>query len=252
VVAKRRLLADPLAMRINVFSADGRAVDTWPVPGFSQDLGRGTVTVDRRGTVWVPVTLPGERGATGWRPGGFALVRNGRIVDTVADVRASMPMPPQLEAATPRGRRQMHVPFMPQGFAAISPLGYWVAGVNTTYSLYLNVGEGGRGADGKPLVRRVVRIDGPSRPAVPVEAMEARDYRRNIEGLMRATVPSWQWSGPTIPKNKPAFADLWIDQDGRIWVRPHGRVLAPARNCTESPARIAHLGLRPAGGCPEP
>ena len=46
--------------------------------------------------------------------------------------------------------------------------------------------------------------------------------------------PSFSWTGPAIPDQKPFFADFYPDYSGRIWVRTH----APSRReeeCTENP-----------------
>jgi hypothetical protein len=54
-----------------------------------------------------------------------------------------------------------------------------------------------------------------------VGAEERRDWRQAITMFMRASQRSrrWEWSGPEIPPVKPIVRDLFVAQDGRIWVR---------------------------------
>jgi len=37
----------------------------------------------------------------------------------------------------------------------------------------------------------------------------------------RNYAPDWQWNGPPIPDTKPAFSELTVGTDGRIWVQLH-------------------------------
>ena len=36
---------------------------------------------------------------------------------------------------------------------------------------------------------------------------------------MRSVEPAWRWNGPAIPANKPAYRELEVALDGRIWVQ---------------------------------
>jgi hypothetical protein len=38
------------------------------------------------------------------------------------------------------------------------------------------------------------------------------------EASLRRTDPAWRWTGPEIPKIKPAYKSLRVGLDGRIWV----------------------------------
>jgi hypothetical protein len=62
-------------------------------------------------------------------------------------------------------------------------------------------------------------------PAVPVQDAERADWRQSIGMFMRSTSAggnlNWQWSGPEIPRVKPAVAGLSIWADGRIWAKLH-------------------------------
>jgi hypothetical protein len=36
---------------------------------------------------------------------------------------------------------------------------------------------------------------------------------------MRSMMPDWTWNGASIPETKPAFEDILVGRDGRIWIR---------------------------------
>lgn len=51
-------------------------------------------------------------------------------------------------------------------------------------------------------------------------------YRRSVgysapDRRARQIDYRWTWGGPVIPEVKPPFKGLFVDQDGRIWVRLH-------------------------------
>jgi hypothetical protein len=104
-----------------------------------------------------------------------------------------------------------------------SPLGYFVTGVNSKYSIELRVppvlATGQVGAPlrawrpGDPVIS--IRRDVPS---VPVSAAERADHRGAIETDMRAADPAWNWTGVDIPSAKLPYSRIFTGLDGRIWV----------------------------------
>lgn len=146
----------------------------------------------------------------------FGLIRvssEGSVVDTV-------PLPLEGGAQsfvllTPEGPL---LPFIPMVRYAWSPLGYLVAGSNEDYSLnLLRISE--------PVVRierefTPVRLGGGERDQW---AAWARFFERRPEPRGGGPRRSYE-----IPKIKPAYRELRIDGEGRIWV--HRYVKAVARD----------------------
>jgi hypothetical protein len=66
---------------------------------------------------------------------------------------------------------------------------------------------------GAPL--RIERVYEP----VPVARGEKAESETSITRNMRRTQPDWRWNGPPIPDEKPAFRDIKVGRDGRIWVQ---------------------------------
>ena len=53
---------------------------------------------------------------------------------------------------------------------------------------------------------------------VPVDAERAERNRRRLITDMRRRDPGWQWNGPQIPENMPAYDNLYGGNDGRVLV----------------------------------
>jgi hypothetical protein len=146
---------------------------------------------------------------------------DGSVIDTVAAPAEVFPRTARME--------RVDVPFVPRYLWAVSPLGYMVTSYTASYAIDLRIprqglpaGEGAqhewRAGDPVVSIRR-------SAPVVPVQDAERADWRRSIEMFMRSTSAggdlNWQWSGPEIPRVKPAVSALVISDDGRIWARLH-------------------------------
>jgi hypothetical protein len=212
----RVVASDPFLARLNVYSADGRSIATWPLLGLYPEASSGNLIVDSGGTVWARLQRAAPPGAPVPRISLFVRLREGRVVDSVPDL--TVPDGTWLTARNGDRLRRDLVPFRPRSFAAISPLGYWVTGENSSYTLHRPERIGSARANGRD---KVLRIIGPETAPVQVLPHESRDYRHNIEERMRQLEPGWRWVGPGIPTTKPAYKQIWVDQDGRLWVQVH-------------------------------
>ncbi|HEX7049266.1 MAG TPA: hypothetical protein VF188_03555 [Longimicrobiales bacterium] len=190
--------------RITVYASNGEAAATWPIRGsFSTS---DPMVADTAGNVYTQVLLDPRADVTEWHIG---LVRYGP--DGVP--RDTIPSPTwDYERATVVARRDgsasvNSVPFAPTVQWAFSPLGYMVGGLSTRYAIDLFQRED-----------RVVRIERVVEP-VPVGAGERANWEARVTENMRNMVPDWKWNGPPIPDEKPPFRELYVGQDGRIWVR---------------------------------
>lgn len=203
------LMWDPGNARINVYSATGDVVTSWPTKSGSSGSveGRGLLTIDAGGITYAQsmfvIRQPGKPVDT--RIGWIRFQPNGSPQDTVF----TPPYPEErLLRAEARGQFSTRVvPFMPNAYYELSPLGYFVSGVSDRIALDIN-------EPGKPVlsIRRTV-------PPQAVTARERDSARADITAEMRKVLPTWSWNGSDIPKTKPVYSSLTIASDGRLWVQ---------------------------------
>jgi hypothetical protein len=99
-------------------------------------------------------------------------------------------------------------PFDPQGYFALSPLGYLVTTTSGRYALDLHRGAGA-----------VTRIEGSGRQ-VRLRPEERAEWKAYLEFWNQQ--PGRQARGaraPSLPETKPFFRGIMTDEDGRIWVQ---------------------------------
>ena len=208
----RVVLWDAGTAHINVYAADGRFLEAWPLPGGAGFYTSGAVFVDTAGYTYARTRIadpPKENAAGSGRLfGTTGLVkwdRDGRVVDSLAPPPELIQ--PQTIVATQKGGTSMSfVPFSPRHSWAWSPLGYFISARTDRYAVML------AGDDGRP--RRIERDAVP----VPVTSEERSDHEARSTASMRMTDPTWRWSGPGIPSEKPPIGTIVAADDGRIWV----------------------------------
>jgi hypothetical protein len=110
----------------------------------------------------------------------------------------------------------MH-PFSIVTKSALSPAGHLVTARNERYILNT------RSADDRPL--RIERSFTPVR----VQAAERRE-RQRLGDHFRGRNSNARETSAAVPRQKPPFWALWVDQDARIWVARHGPRCPHARN----------------------
>lgn len=232
----RVLVSDPRNGRVNVYSPEGEALDSWPMnAGFFTS---NQVRAMRDGRAYVVAALApmmSERMESGYIRVGPA----GTSVDTIRrpdwDFEPSI-LTASFEQGGGRSISRTGVPFSPGITWTLSPLGYPVGGVTTRYAIESFHHDG-----------RILRMGRAADP-VPVTAGE-RAYREHaVTESMRETDPSWRWSGPSIPATKAPFGAIQVDDDGRIWARiaVPGEVVPPEERPQPRPGQEP----RPPG--PEP
>lgn len=203
----RLLLRDPGNARINVYSPEDEPLDTWPIPG---GWSTGTpLFVDTAGRTAVFRFSFTEDGLEA------ALVRHdpdGVRLDSLPGPVWEQE-PPSLTASreTDGGwsRSSQSIPFAANGIWTFSPHGHFVSGFSDRYLVYLMREE------------PPVLVIGRDRAPVPVQADERRNEEERVVAGLRRVDPGWSWDGPPIPDTKPAFNNLRVDLDGRIWVQLH-------------------------------
>lgn len=204
----RIVIWDATGARLNTYSDTGAFLTSWRVP-FSGRFGQNMLWADQAGRTYAWSELASD-------PGNPSRGTYGVIVfDSAGGVLDSIPYPvwrgppPSLIAKTPdgRGASSFTFPFWPQSVAKVSPTGGFVSGPGDPYVLYLTHREGS-----KP-----VRIDREFTPVL-VTATERSEHRALVESGLRQTDPNWSWTVADIPKEKPAYEQLTVALDGRIWV----------------------------------
>lgn len=204
----RFLVWDATGGRINVYSDTGAFETIWRVP-FTSHFGQNMLWTDRAGRTYSWAIL--ERDSVDFTKG----VRGVIVYDSAGTVLDSVPWPkwgedpPSLIARSADGRSASaySFPFWPTSVAAVSPMGGFVSGPGDPYVLYFT----GR-AGAKPV--RVERVTAP----VPVSATERSEERAMVEFGLRRLDPKWTWTVADIPAHKPAYEQLKVDRDGRVWV----------------------------------
>ena len=106
--------------------------------------------------------------------------------------------------ATPQGYRSN---FMPESVSALSNRGYLVVGHSRTYAIDIRE----PGSRSRRLTRTVPSIPIVGEERAMWEAWTTFTQRRSQgEGVSAAL--------QDVPRMKPAFRGIWVDDDGRIWV----------------------------------
>lgn len=193
----RLAIWDPRHRRLTVYSADGRYQDSWLVP--SGLHGSRTFGIDHAGHYYVMKTFfdedqPPQEDKV-WPKGFLKVASGGAVLDTIP-----LPSNPG-DGFVLYGSEGPMYNFAQRFRYAWSPLGYLVAGHNRTYSFDLLRPD-------EPVLRIV-------RDAEPVRLKaEERDQWRAWGAYFSKR------SGKTysLPSTKPAFRDIYVGDEGRIWV----------------------------------
>jgi len=207
----RVVLRDPANARIQVFSPEGEALDTWRIRGNFNTSRR--MIVDQEDRSHALILLDPEASVMDWEMGLVQIHPDGTSGDTL-EIPDTPWEEPTIEASheDDEGNTSMSVntvPFTPSENATLSPRGYFIHAISTRYALTL------LRRDAPPL--QIQKAFDPV-PVVPGErAEEEASEIRN----MRYTDPTWRWNGPPIPETKAPFSRFYGGEDGTIWVMVH-------------------------------
>jgi hypothetical protein len=204
----RIVVRDPGNARLSVYSGSGEYLAEWRHPsggGFNTST---RYFVDSAGNSYALVLR--DIGLPPWE-WTYALARispAGELLDSLF-VPTWDYDPPRLTATSSDGRSSSatSVPFTPNASWTLSPLGYFVGGLSTSYRIDLY-------RIGAPLLR-IERTDWLPVPVLPEEKVERE---RRITENWKRRFPGWRWNGPPIPDTKPPFNGLFADAGGRIWI----------------------------------
>ena len=132
---------------------------------------------------------------------------NGTVLDTLRVAEPTSPMLPEsLMILTHSGYRK---PFAVEALSALSPLGYLVVGVNDEYAFSIKDPT-------QPVEVRRAGFQG-----VQVSRGERAQWQERVEWSEARSGMSFR----DVPGRKPAYRDLWVDSDGRIWVHRYSEAV---------------------------
>jgi hypothetical protein len=226
----RLLLRDPPNGRINVYSTSGDVLTHWRHPGIRTST---PLFVDESDHMYNLVIASWHQDP-GARVFGLARIdREGEVVDTIIPPGANY-RNPMVTARRGDQSNSVPIPFTPRYHWTLDRAGHFVQGLSDEYRIMLEYA-------GRPLV-----IERPSHRRAPVAPGEADAERRSVRTNLRNTDPSWDWTGPDIPDEKPPFRRLLSGRHGRVWVVVH----QPARRVvdvetTEAGERRAERWVEP-------
>jgi hypothetical protein len=205
----RWVLWDAAGSRLNIHARDGTFERSVRL-SVGRTFGQGMLFADDAGRLFVDAVVWRDAvdGSISKR-GLIALDTTGAVLDTLHYLDWGDP-PSVVKARSPDGgaTTTWYVPFMPSSVTALLRTGGFVSGPSDPYRFYLIPGRG----------ERPIRIEREHRAAA-VSSDERVFWAAQIETAMRRLDPTWRWSGPAIPQSKPAYRDVEVGLDGRIWVQ---------------------------------
>lgn len=201
---------DQRLFRVSFFNADGSFQRSFPLPTGVMIGGMEVFKAGSAGNLFVMILGkgPGERDNF---PVWLRVDEQGQVVDSLVD-----------RPARPEGPRAFPV----RNQRAVSPHGYLVQGRTDRWALTRPLPDG-----------RVVRIERGREPVRFARAERAEaDRREKFFAIER-----WGTRPARIPREKPIFRDLDVDEEGRIWVRLHAEAIrvpqTPGEQAAEAEAR---------------
>jgi len=147
------------------------------------------------------------RGAARIRYGYARLSPEGSVLDTVAAPRDERRETAEsIMIHTRAGDRH---PFPRATLDAVSPFGYLVAGHNAAYAFSILDPAG------------TIEVEREGFQPVAVKSAERAEWRARVAFAERRSGVSVH----DVPARKPAYRDLWVDADGRIWVHRYAEAV---------------------------
>lgn len=205
----RWVLWDVAGSRMNIHAPDG-AFERSVRLSVGRSFGQGMLFSDALGRIYAEaIVWRDSADFTRMKSGLIVLDSAGTVVDTLHYLEWGDP-PSLISASSPDGgsTTTWYVPFMPSSATTVLRSGGVVSGPGDPYRFYLVPGDGAR----------PTRIEREHTPAA-VSADERAYWLEYIGTRMRRVDPAWRWNGPAIPAAKPAYRDLEVGLDGRIWVQ---------------------------------
>lgn len=196
------------AQRLNRYDPSGRPVSQVPFTIGSSISAPHTLTVDTSGVAWILFTLTRSSGPgpAASRQAYLRMRANGSILDTVPV--PVLEHPPQLPPAS----RPMYTPSFVQ---ALSPDGYFVTGYSGGYAIDVRRPR----VAGRPWLPEdgITSIRLPYQP-VALQPGERAEWQRAMRSRNGRGDEAGTALDADVPRVKPAFYNIVMGLDGRIWV----------------------------------
>jgi hypothetical protein len=202
----RLVVRDPGNARLQVYSAQGEVVASWPVIT-GQYINRRAFAL-QGDTLLNPDLVNPMDPLPEWRQGLVRIAPDGTVLDTL-EIPESGRRAHRFVARVGGNTGEIDLPFAPTEHWAWHPDGYLVTGVGDRYAINLDRAQGPR------------RIEREVASTAVTPAEEAQEEQR-VMNAMRWLDRGWRWEGPRIPDTKPTFSGIWTGLDGRIWVLREG------------------------------
>lgn len=199
----RLLVRDPGNARIVVFGPDGAYLEQWWLSGTISTPRR--YYVDTAGCSYATILFNRFAPPSEWILGLSRYSPTGEVLDSLTqpvwDYEAA-----EISATADDAHITEPVPFTPSVSWTLSPLGYTIGGLSSSYRIDLFRSD-----------QPVLRIE---RDWMPVRVLsgEREELRRLLTAQFAQDFPGWRWNGPAIPVTKPAFRDLFVSWEGNLWV----------------------------------
>ena len=205
----RIAVRDPGNARLQLFTPDGRSAGEWRV------VDAGLRTRDNFGrhgdTLLSRVVVKADGPIESWQYGLARIAGDGRVLDTVY-----LPLPtlPRMTLVARRGSNtaELPVPFAPTSLWAWHPHGGFVIARGDQYAITW------------PLRRGLVRVERDVERVV-IGSAEAAQERAYVTKGMQWLDPAWIWTGPEMPREKPLLSQLFVGEDGSVWVLREGEAV---------------------------
>lgn len=205
----RVAVRDPGNARMQIFARDGSDAGGWRV------VDAGLRTRDNFGvqgdTLLSRVVVNAEGPIDAWEYGLARIAPTGEVLDTLSTPVASAPRP-TLVARRGGNTAEVPLPFSASALWAWHPLGGFATTPGDRYAITWPQAEG--------LVR--VELDV---AAVMVRTAESAQERAYVTKGLQWLDPTWTWTGPEIPSQKPFVSQLFVGADGSVWVLREGEAM---------------------------
>lgn len=203
----RVVVRDPRRSQLVVYSREGDYLERWPHPsGVYDPL---PLMRDADGRLYTRTVYNPSDPREDWDRGFVRYSSDGTVQDTIPD--PTIDFEPLAVAVETREGEEVRfaIPLTARAYWARGYHGEVIRAISDRYAIDVVRPDGS-----------VVRIEREFEPAPATREERAALYRA-IDRRARQIDYRWTWGGPVIPEVKPPFKGLFVDEDGRIWVRLH-------------------------------
>lgn len=203
----RVVVRDPRRSQLVVYSREGDYLERWPHPsGVYDPL---PLMRDADGLLYTRTVYNPSDPREDWDRGFVRYSSDGTVQDTIPDPTIDFE-PLAVAVETKEGEEvRFAIPLTARAYWARGYHGEVIRAISDRYAIDVVRPDGS-----------VVRIEREFEPAPATREERAALYRA-IDRRARQIDYRWTWGGPVIPEVKPPFKGLFVDEDGRIWVRLH-------------------------------